>query len=513
MKVDIIQKRPDAKTKKKVAAYCRVSTEHDDQEGSIENQIQTYEDLIRGNPRYEFAGVYSDFGISGFKEKRDGFQRMMADAREGKFEKILTKSISRFARNTQLFLQAIRELKGLGVEVFFELQNTSSLTPEGELMITIYAAFAQAESEGISSLAKMAYRRKYEGGDPVQYLERSFGYCKRENGYEIEPSEAKWVREIYRMAAGGYTCASIKRMLNGKGVRTVKGRKWDDSKILNIIQNVIYKGDYIMHMHYVNEERKLVPNRGEVDAWYVKDDHIPIVSARLWQSAQDALAKRRESLKEEQTQVMELTEENYPYKGRLFCAGCGHPLYPKVYNSGTRHCWICSGRRRFGKGFCNGINVPDAVLGCRGIKEDVYVMEKSREKGIPEYDLISGDSWRRIHQKKEPPRVETGEFPYEGLLRCGLCGSKLAKIASTKTGKVTWICGKYKRKGKSACPGVRIPDEEVQKWIPVKGEIYITRRKEKDGKGNYTYSSKAQGKGSGGGTEEAADGGILPGLV
>ena len=179
LKISIIEKKPELQ-KKKVAAYCRVSTDHDEQEDSLENQIAHYENEIRSNPHYEFVEVYYDFGISGFKEKRQNFQRMLQDAREGKIDLIITKSISRFARNTDTVLKATRELKALNVAVYFELQGINTLTSEGELMMTVYAAFAQAESESNSALAKMAYQRRYEAGIPVQYLERCYGYDRNE---------------------------------------------------------------------------------------------------------------------------------------------------------------------------------------------------------------------------------------------------------------------------------------------------------------------------------------------
>ena len=295
MEIQIREGNREQKRKLRVCAYCRVSTDADEQENSLENQIRHYETVIKANPSYEYAGVYSDFAISGFKEKRPGLQKMLADAQKGKIDLILTKSVSRFARNTAIVLEATRKLKELNVGVFFELQNINTLSGEGELMLTILAAFAQAESESGSAGAKMVYQRKYEAGIPVQYLERSFGYMKDERGvYIADESEAVWVRKIYEMAADGYTPAAIKRYLNENGVKTVGGTKWIDSTVFRLIENEIYKGDYIMHKHFVNEERKLVRNRGEVDAWYIEDDHEAIVSPELWQKAQDAIEAKEE---------------------------------------------------------------------------------------------------------------------------------------------------------------------------------------------------------------------------
>ena len=176
MEIQVIEPKQKLFQKIRVCAYCRVSTEEDEQADSLENQMTHYEEEIRSNPDYEFAGIYSDFGISGFKENRPGFQQMLQAARKHENDLIITKSVSRFCRNTDTLLKAVRELKELGVGVVFELQHIDTRTISGELLITILAAFAQAESENYSALAKMVYKRKYEAGIPVQYLERSFGY-------------------------------------------------------------------------------------------------------------------------------------------------------------------------------------------------------------------------------------------------------------------------------------------------------------------------------------------------
>ena len=162
MEIHVIKSKKNIERKKlRVCDYARVSTEAEEQENSLENQITHYKELINNNINYEFINVYYDFGISGFKENRPGFQKMMQDARNGKIDLIITKSISRFARNTVTILKAIRELKELGVGIFFELQNINTLTESGEFLITIMSAFAQSESENYSSLAKLVYKRKY----------------------------------------------------------------------------------------------------------------------------------------------------------------------------------------------------------------------------------------------------------------------------------------------------------------------------------------------------------------
>lgn len=494
MQIEIIEGGKNRQEKLRVCAYCRVSTDADEQENSLENQINHYKELIQANPEYEYVGVYSDFAISGFKEKRPGFQQMLSDARAGKINLILTKSVSRFARNTSIVLEATRELRELNVGVFFELQNINTLSCEGELMLTIIAAFAQAESESGSIVAKMAYRRKYERGIPVQYLERSFGYKKTDEGEFVpDREEAEWVKKIYVMAADGYTPAAIKRFLNGNGVKTAGGAEWLDSTVFRLLENEIYKGDYIMHKHYVNEERKLVRNRGQVDAWYIEDDHMPIVSPELWQKAQDALKNKREYLRTGSV-VKERSEENYPYKGKIFCAECGYPLYPRVYSHGNRLNWGCSGTKRHGKEFCAGINVPDSVIRGWDFGSSIYIRASDSGRGVRDFSYLKEQSWKRRHKKKkfrsEVPELTEGNYPYMKKLHCALCGNRLVRYMTTPTQNVYWICNGNKRKGKDFCVGVRVPDEVVRSWENIDSDIYIEGKGDKNGKKHYCYSSE-----------------------
>ncbi|MCR5355778.1 MAG: recombinase family protein [Lachnospiraceae bacterium] len=494
MKISIIESKPKL-LKKKVAAYCRVSTEHDEQEDSLENQISHYENEIRSNPDYEFVEVYYDFGISGFKEERPGFQRMLQDAKSGRIDLIITKSISRFARNTETILKTSRELKEYNVAIYFELQGINTLTSDGELMMTVYAAFAQAESESTSELCKMSYRRKYEAGIPVQYLEKCFGYDKDDTGeFIIKEDEAKWVRKIFNMIANGYTAAAVKRYLNDNGIRTTRGAKWLDSTVYRVLRSEIYKGDYIMHKSYVNEDRRLVVNYGEVDSWYIENDHVPIVSKRLWQKAQDALDKRQ-VYRFSNMDIKELNSENYPYKDHIFCAYCGQPLKRRVYSNGNRVNWGCSGHKRFGKEYCKGINVLDSTIKDWSFDGDIYIYEKSNERGLREYDYYKESYWKRYNKKKVPenkaPELNEENYPYWHKLHCGICGCRLTRVVNTKTGRVTWMCNYKKHKAPIECSGTRIFDEDVKKLMPIDHDIYITERRKPNGEKCYTYSCQA----------------------
>lgn len=492
MEIKVIEPKKKLFQKLRVCAYCRVSTEEEEQANSLENQMEHYEEEIRSNPEYEFAGTYHDFGISGFKENRPGFQKMLQAARDHEIDLIITKSVSRFCRNTDTLLKAVRELKDLGVGVIFELQHIDTLATSGEILLTVLAAFAQAESENYSALGKMVYTRKYEAGIPVQYLERSFGYDLGPSGEFIPDSrEAPWIKKAFELCADGYRPMQIARFLNELGVHTKAGAEFTSSTVIRILENEIYKGDYIMHKYYVNAERKEVRNRGEVDAWYIKDDHPALVSRKLWDRAQERLAEMREYLATGSV-VGSLDEETYPYKNQLFCAECGFPLYRRVYSNGNRVSWICSGEMRYLKKFCTGISVPDSIIrGWGELPGNVYIRSEKDQLGKTTFRYVREKTWARDHKRKEPvvsaPELTTENYPYKDHIFCAGCGSKLTRSIG-KHGDTIWTCNGRKHKGRAFCEGIRIPDDVIRGWGEIKHDIFIGRKEDKHGQRSYSYS-------------------------
>lgn len=498
MEIKLIEPKQKLSRKLRACAYCRVSTEEDEQINSLENQMTHYEEAIRSHPEYEFAGIFHDFGISGFKENRPGFQRMLQAARNHEIDLIITKSVSRFCRNTDTLLKAVRELKELGVGVVFELQHIDTLATSGEILLTVLAAFAQAESENYSTLGKMVYTRKYEAGIPVQYLERSFGYDLGRSGeYIPDQKEAPWVKKIFDLCASGYRPQQIARHLNEHGVRTKAGAMFSSSTVIRILENEIYKGDYIMHKYYVNAERKEVRNRGEVDAWYIKDDHPALVSRKLWDRAQEQLSVMREYLSTGSV-VGALDEETYPYKSQIFCAECGFPLYRRVYSNGNRACWICSGQLRYLKKFCKGICVPDSIIRNWGeLPGNIYIRSDTDQLGKTTFRFDREKTWARNHKRKAPmssaPELTTENYPYKDHIFCAECGSRLTRIIG-KHGDTMWTCNGRKHKGKAFCEGIRIPDDVIRGWGEIQNDIYIHRKEERYGKRSYSYSRQKDSK-------------------
>lgn len=285
----------------KAAVYCRVSNKHEELEDSLDNQIRTYRDMVGNDPRYDLVEIYYDFGISGFKNGRPGFKKMMDDARKGRFQLVVTKSITRFARNTKTVLDATRELKVLGIGVYFELQHINTLGEGGELLMTLYAAFGQAESKGSRTGTKMAIKRKMEQGIPIHHLSRVFGYTKNENGEILPDGNAEWVKEIFTMAADGFTVGQITNFLNSNGVKTQTGSKFYRTTVTRILQNEEYKGDFVQMKHYIDEHRKEQKNDGLLPKLYYHEHHQPIVTAELWTKAQKALLIDKPESEEKKT--------------------------------------------------------------------------------------------------------------------------------------------------------------------------------------------------------------------
>lgn len=487
--------RQNEKKKPRVCAYARVSTDATEQENSLENQIFHYTELIQSNPSYEFAGVYADFGISGFKEERPQFQKMMRDARAGKIDLIITKSVSRFARNTAIVLKASRELKERNVGIFFELQNINTMTEAGELLLTILAAFAQAESESASEGSRMAFQHRIENGEVVAYLERSFGYEKDAYGsYRAKEPEASIVREIYDLVIKGVNCTNVARHLNKKGILTVKAAKWTASTVFRIVENEIYKGDVLMRKTFVNEERRHVLNRGERPMYYAEGNHPAIVSQKTWEKAQQKLEEMREK-RDTHSIITDFTEENYPYMNHIFCAKCGWPLKPRVYSHGHRLSWDCSGMKTHTKKFCSGIHILDNDLREMNIEGKRYFSETVDEYGEVHLKHVAERTWKNKHKKKQytgnktVPELNEENYPYYKRIYCARCGQRLVRYISG--GTVRWICEGNKRKGSAFCTGIRVTDEVIRGWNLPDGRIYVIGKEEEDGTKHYSYTSES----------------------
>lgn len=383
--------------KKKVCAYVRVSTDSLQQEDSLENQTTYFKGFITANPEWEFVGIYSDQGISGYKENRPGFQKMIEDARAGNIDLIVVKSISRFARNTETVLKFTRELKSIGVGIFFEIQNINTLSGAGELMLTILAAFAQAESEGASANAKMTYKRKFESGIPAHGLESTFGYKANAQGdIVVDEEKAAVVRQMFDLAEQGIWPSKIKQYLNKNGVPGCAGGDWDDTAVFRVLHNVSYKGDLILQKTYRDSRRKQRKNEGQVDQWYIAENHQPIVPTKQWDKVQEILRKRSEHLQKPappKPDKPRSSRNTYPLSNLIYCPICGEKLIHK-WGKGKNEYWACKTNLKVGKDACKGIWLPAEVANNWGeITEPIVAVQYEDEYGMRRFTAYPKDEY------------------------------------------------------------------------------------------------------------------------
>lgn len=362
--------------KKRVCAYARVSSDSRRQEDSLENQTDTYERLINSNPEYEFAGVYADQGISGYCESRPQFQKMLGKARAGEIDLIITKSISRFARNTVTVLKVARELKELGVGIFFEEQNINTLSGDGEMMLAVLASFAQEESRSMSENNKWTIKKKFEQGEIMINIERFLGYDKDEyGGLVINQKEALIVAFIYDMTLFGLGNSRLKSLMNSLGVKTVTDAEWNESTVNGVLTNEKYKGDYHLQKYFTPENKRNQSrlNRGEVQSYYITDNHPAIVSEEKWNQVQ----AERERRKKERNIAADGTEKyqnRYSLSGMLICPYCGKNLRRRMVYKGKIQ-WLCSTYIKEGKQACRGVRVDNTEVIKKNITEPMVVEE------------------------------------------------------------------------------------------------------------------------------------------
>ena len=320
--------------KRKVAGYARVSTDHEEQATSYAAQVDYYTSYIKSRDDWEFVGIYTDEGISATNTRhRDGFKRMVQDAMDGRIDLIVTKSVSRFARNTVDSLTTVRRLKDRGIEIYFEKENIWTLDAKGELLITIMSSLAQEESRSISENVKWGHRKRFADGKVSVPYSRFLGYDKGEKGgLVINREQAKIVRLIYRLFLEGYTFHSIAKELTAKGIETPSGKsKWSQSTIRSILTNEKYKGDALLQkrftVNFLTKEMKI--NEGEVPQYYVEHSHEAIISPEVFDWVQKEIRRRLEG------------EKRYSgvsvFSSRIKCGQCGGWYGAKVWHSTDKY--------------------------------------------------------------------------------------------------------------------------------------------------------------------------------
>lgn len=349
-----------------VTYYARVSTESEEQEDSYERQKAHFEERIKSHPEWNYVEGYADWGVTGTKaEARKNFMRMIEDCRAGKINKILCKSISRFGRNTLDTLKYIRELRELGISVEFETQAVDTMTPGGDLLITILAAMAEQESRTMSTNIKWAYEKRFKEGKVIINYTSSLGYMKVGDSYEIVESEAEIVRRIFREYLSGASLRQIAEGLNSEDITTKKGNKWVPSSIEGVLQNERYTGDAILGKTFkvdvVSKSRK--KNEGQAPRYYVQNSHPAIISKEMFEMTQSE-RQRRVELRSSVKTGNGRYSSRYPYSGLLICADCGGKF------------------RRFGRKVISGEYVPTWVCVTHQTHADICKMLPIKEEDI-----------------------------------------------------------------------------------------------------------------------------------
>lgn len=357
-------KVPQMPTRKKVAAYARVSMESERLQHSLSAQVSYYSGLIQKNPAWEYVGVYADDGVTGTKaEAREEFNRMLADCEAGKIDIILTKSISRFARNTVDLLSTVRRLKELGISVQFEKERIDSLSEDGELMLTLLASFAQEEVRSLSDNVKWGTRKRFEKGIPNGKFQ-IYGYRWDGDHLVVEPEEAKIVKLIYDNFLNGLSAETTEKQLEAMGVKSYKGQHFGNSSIRQILGNITYTGNLLFQKEYIVDpiSKKSKINRGELPQYWVENTHEAIIPLEVYQAVQAEKARRREL-----GALANWSINTSCFTSKIKCGCCGKS-YQRSNRKGRKDpnanytIWICGTRRKSGNAHCRNKDIPEAML-------------------------------------------------------------------------------------------------------------------------------------------------------
>ena len=339
---------------KRVCAYARVSSGKDAMLHSLSAQISYYQELIQKQPGWKFCGIYADEAMTGTKENRKKFQEMLEECRKGNIDLIITKSISRFARNTVTLLSTVRELKTLGVDVYFEEQNIHSMSGDGELMLTILASYAQEESLSASENQKWRVRANFKEGKPWNC--KMLGYRYDGEKFVIHPAEAELVRFVFRAYLDGMGRQLIANTLFEQGHKGRDGKPFNRGSVEKILRNYAYTGNLLLQKtyrenHITKRGRK---NDGVLPMYHATDTHEAIIPLEMFTQVQEEMARRREQFKSEGSL------NRYPFTQLLVCGVCGKHYVRKTCRTGFR--WMCATYNNKGKKYCDSKMIPEDKL-------------------------------------------------------------------------------------------------------------------------------------------------------
>lgn len=368
----------------RVAAYCRVSTDDEDQIKSYNSMVRYYTDLIKNNKQWVFAGVYADRAITGTKtDKREEFQRLIQDCMSGKIDMVIAKSIPRFARNTLDTLKYVRMLKERNIAVYFEVEKINTLK-DGEFLMTILSSVAQQEVENTSAYVKKGLKMKMKRGELVGFQGcLGYDYDVVTKSISINEEGAKVVRYIFDRYVAGAGSTMIARELNEQGIMTIRGNPWTSSSVMGIVNNEKYKGDILLGKTFTVDplSKRRLENLGEEDRFYIRDHHEPIISEETFARAQEIRNRRNGNRKSATPGKREKFSRQYAFSCMLECGFCGASLSRRRWHSSSKYkktIWQCVKSTKSGKRFC-----PDS----KGIPEEVI-----EEAFIESYRMLCADN-------------------------------------------------------------------------------------------------------------------------
>lgn len=470
-------KLPIIPVRKKVAAYARVSRDTERLMHSVSAQVSYYSTLIQKNPEWEYAGVYADMGISGTGiSGRSEFLKMLADCEAGKIDIILTKSISRFARNTVDLLETVRHLKSLGIEVQFEKEHINSLSEDGELMLSLLASFAQEESRSISENCKWGIRKRFQSGEIGAANKHILGYRYDDalRKYVIIPEEAEAVRWMFRMYIDGISLRCIADNMNWAGIRTTLGNEFQEASVRQLIFNEVYAGDIRRQKCYMADPitKTKVKNCGELPQYYMADCHEAIIDRETYAKVQAEMERRAG-----------LINPTYPFTGKIKCGICGMTFTRrKGITKGKEYVsWFCRAKKEVGM-TCRSHNYSEEKLQkiCAGLMETDVFDEAAFEKSVRYITSLPDGSLEmqfydgQTKLWKMPPKPAKPKIPdkplskrprniFDGKIFCGICGRRFGRAMSQTAdgGHLYWYCRAKSNHGVT-CDSVNYPDSEIK---------------------------------------------------
>ena len=462
----------EQRPKLKVAAYCWVSTDSEEQASSYEVQVAHYTQFIQKNPEWELAGIYADDGITGTNtKKREEFNRMIQDCMDGKIDMIITKSISRFARNTLDCLKYIRELKEKNIPVFFEKENINTMDSKGEVLLTIMASLAQQESQSLSQNIKLGLQYRFQNGEVRVNHSRFLGYTKDEEGnLIIEPAEAEVVKRIYREYLEGASLLQIGRGLEADGILTGAGKtKWRPETLKKILQNEKYIGDALLQKTYTVDflNKKRVQNKGIVPQYYVENSHEPIIPRDLYMQVQEEMIRVVKRIYREYLEGASLFQIGRGLEADGILTGAGktkwRPETLKKILQNEKYIGDALLQKTYTVDFLNKKRVQN-----KGIVPQYYV-ENSHEPIIPRdlYMQVQEEMIRRanLHSgANRKKRVYSSKYALSSIVYCSRCGEIYRRIAWNNRGKhsTVWRCCTRVEHGPTACDAPTIQEPDLQ---------------------------------------------------